>query len=30
VFKVESGKVQSLSHYFDLVTLLTQIGAFKG
>jgi steroid delta-isomerase-like uncharacterized protein len=30
VFKVESGKVQSFSHYFDLVTLLTQIGAFKG
>jgi hypothetical protein len=24
------GKVQSFIHYFDLVTLLTQIGAFKG
>ena len=30
VAKVQGGKVQSVSHYFDLVTLLTQIGAFKG
>ena len=30
VVKVQGGKVQSVSHYFDLVTLLTQIGAFKG
>jgi steroid delta-isomerase-like uncharacterized protein len=30
VVKVEGGKVQSFTHYFDLVTLLTQIGAFKG
>ena len=30
VVKVEAGKVQTYSHYFDMVTLLTQIGAFKG
>jgi steroid delta-isomerase-like uncharacterized protein len=30
VLKVEGGKVQRFSHYFDMVTLLTQIGAFKG
>ena len=30
VVKVESGKVQSMSHYFDLATLLSQIGALKG
>ena len=30
VVKVEGGKVQTYSHYFDMVTLLTQIGAFKG
>ena len=30
VYRIEGGKVQSLSHYFDLVTLLTQIGAIKG
>ena len=30
VVKVQNGKVQSVSHYFDLVTLLSQIGAFKG
>ena len=30
VFKVEDGKVKSFTHYFDMVTLLTQIGAFKG
>lgn len=30
VVKVEGGKVQSFTHYFDMVTLLTQIGAFKG
>jgi steroid delta-isomerase-like uncharacterized protein len=30
VLKVEGGKVTSFTHYFDMVTLLTQIGAFKG
>jgi steroid delta-isomerase-like uncharacterized protein len=30
VFKVEGGKIQSFTHYFDMVTLLTQIGALKG
>jgi steroid delta-isomerase-like uncharacterized protein len=30
VLKVEGGKVKSFTHYFDMVTLLTQIGAFKG
>lgn len=30
VIKVEGGKVRSFTHYFDMVTLLTQIGAFKG
>jgi steroid delta-isomerase-like uncharacterized protein len=30
VIKVEGGKVKSFTHYFDMVTLLTQIGAFKG
>jgi steroid delta-isomerase-like uncharacterized protein len=30
VIKVEGGKVTSFTHYFDMVTLLTQIGAFKG
>jgi steroid delta-isomerase-like uncharacterized protein len=29
VLKVEGGKVKSFTHYFDMVTLLTQIGAFK-
>lgn len=29
VMKVEGGKVQSFNHYFDMATLLTQIGAFK-
>ena len=29
VAKVEGGKVQSFTHYFDMVTLLSQIGAFK-
>ena len=29
VVKVEGGKVQSVSHYFDMATLLTQIGALK-
>src|SRR5229473_4713311 len=29
VLKVEGGKVTSFTHYFDMVTLLTQIGAFK-
>ena len=27
VVKVEGGKVKSFSHYFDMLTLLTQIGA---
>ena len=30
VLKVEDGRVKSFTHYFDMVTLLTQIGAFKG
>jgi steroid delta-isomerase-like uncharacterized protein len=30
VVKVAGGQVQSFTHYFDMVTLLTQIGAFKG
>ena len=30
VIKVEGGKVKSFTHYFDMVTLLTQIGALKG
>jgi len=30
VVKVEGGKVQSFTHYFDMATLLTQIGALKG
>jgi len=30
VIKVEGGKVTSYAHYYDMVTLLTQIGAFKG
>ena len=29
VIRVEGGKVASFTHYFDMVTLLTQIGAFK-
>src|SRR5215470_11069918 len=29
VVKVEDGKVQSFTHYFDMLALLTQIGAFK-
>ena len=29
VLKVEGGKVKSFTHYFDMATLLTQIGAFK-
>ena len=27
VVQVESGKVKSASHYFDMLTMLTQIGA---
>jgi len=27
VVQVEGGKVKSVSHYFDMLTLLTQIGA---
>jgi len=30
VVKVDGGKVQSFTHYFDMLALLTQIGAFKG
>ncbi len=30
VVQVEGGKIKSLSHYFDMLTLLTQIGAMKG
>jgi steroid delta-isomerase-like uncharacterized protein len=30
VIKVEGGKVKSFTHYFDMATLLRQIGAFKG
>jgi len=30
VVKVEGSKVQSVNHYFDLATMLRQIGAFKG
>jgi steroid delta-isomerase-like uncharacterized protein len=29
VVKVEGGKAQTVSHYFDLATLLRQIGALK-
>ena len=29
VVQVEGGKVKSASHYFDMLTLLTQIGAMK-
>jgi steroid delta-isomerase-like uncharacterized protein len=30
VLKVEGGKVKSFTHYFDMVMLRRQIGAFKG
>jgi steroid delta-isomerase-like uncharacterized protein len=30
VLQVEDGKVKSVSHYFDMLTLLTQTGATKG
>ncbi len=30
VVQVEGGKIKSISHYFDMLTLLTQIGAAKG
>ena len=30
VIQVEGGKVKSVSHYFDMHTLLTQTGATKG
>ena len=30
VIKVAGGKIESFTQYFDMVTLLTQIGAFKG
>jgi ketosteroid isomerase-like protein len=30
IVKVEDGKIRSVTHYFDMVTLLSQIGAFKG
>jgi steroid delta-isomerase-like uncharacterized protein len=29
VSKVEGGKVKNISHYFDMLTMLTQIGAAK-
>jgi len=28
--KVEGGKIKSMSHYFDMLTMLTQIGVLKG
>jgi len=30
VVKVEGGKLQSVTHYFDMATMLRQIGVFKG
>ena len=30
VVQVEGGKVKSASHYFDMLTMLTQIGATQG
>jgi len=30
VIKVEGGEVKNFTHYFDMVTLLTQVGALKG
>jgi steroid delta-isomerase-like uncharacterized protein len=30
VFRVEGEKIKSSSHYFDMLTLLTQIGAMEG
>jgi hypothetical protein len=30
VAQVEGGKIKNLSHYFDMLTMLTQIGAMKG
>ena len=30
VVKFQGNKVKEINHYFDMVTLLTQIGAFKG
>jgi steroid delta-isomerase-like uncharacterized protein len=30
VFQVEGGKVTNFSQYFDMLTMLTQIGAVKG
>ncbi len=30
VIKVEGGRVKTYTHYFDMLTLLTQIGAVKG
>jgi len=30
VIKVEGGRVKTFTHYFDMLTLLTQIGAAKG
>jgi steroid delta-isomerase-like uncharacterized protein len=29
VFRIQGGKIQSASHYFDLLTLLKQIGAME-
>jgi hypothetical protein len=30
IVQVEGGKVKSVSHYFDMLTLLTQTGTIKG
>lgn len=30
VIQVQGGKVKALTHYFDMLTLLTQMGAIKG
>ena len=30
VVKVEGGKLQSMSHYFDMATMLRQLGVLKG
>jgi hypothetical protein len=30
VSQIEGAKVKSVSHYFDMLTMLTQIGATKG
>jgi steroid delta-isomerase-like uncharacterized protein len=30
VFRIEGEKIRSLSHYFDMLTLLKQVGAMRG